>query len=80
MTLEVFQTYDLLVQAKTLRDKGELIATRNHLGSAVNLFAMGGFYAEVFTVAHSKRILQIKVGLGHDVLNNYVESLRLSAE
>lgn len=80
MTLEVFQSYNLAEQAKTLADKGELIASRYDTSTKVNLYAMAGFYAEIYASTLSLKILEIKVVQNHQVLNDYVDSLKVGAE
>ena len=57
----MFREVDLNGRANLVWDHGEFIVTREYYGNMVNLYALPGFYAEVYYSPDKIKIIKIEI-------------------
>lgn len=77
MTSTHFASLPLEKRLELLRNEGEFIGTREIPSYRVSLFAIHGFYAELFVLRDLNQVHWIEVQSNLQVLSEYTKDIRL---
>ncbi len=70
--LEKFNIVDLNGRMNLTNEDGEFIVSRVYYNQKINLYALPGFYVEVYYQPDINKIIKIEAITSHDELNKYL--------